>query len=81
VNRAPDLLEDPHVRAREAIVTVRDGGLGEIKMQSVFPKLSESPGCVRWTAPEQGAHNREVLGGLLGCSEQALADLAARGVI
>lgn len=48
---AEDMLADPHFAAREALVTVADEELGEIRMQGVFPKLSATPGSVRRPAP------------------------------
>lgn len=79
--RAPEMLEDAHFAAREAIVRVADPVFGPMRMQNVAPKLSETPGEVRSTAPALGAHNDEVLGGLLGIDEAERARLAAAGVL
>ena len=81
IYRAPEMLADPHFAAREAIVEVPHKVLGMLKMQGTFPKLSQSPGEVRWVGPELGEHNEEVWGGLLGFSSQKMADLKARGLI
>lgn len=48
---AEDMMADPHFAAREALVTVEDAELGQITMQGVFPKLSDTPGRVRRPAP------------------------------
>jgi crotonobetainyl-CoA:carnitine CoA-transferase CaiB-like acyl-CoA transferase len=77
IYRAPEILADPHVKAREAVAFVEAEGLGVIPMQNVVPKLSRTPGRIRWTGPALGAHNQEVLMGLLGLTETELA--AARG--
>jgi crotonobetainyl-CoA:carnitine CoA-transferase CaiB-like acyl-CoA transferase len=79
--RAPEMLQDPHFKAREAIVRMLYKGDREIAMQNVFPKLSETPGGVRWIGPELGAHNDEVYGGLLGLSSERIAELAGRGIL
>ena len=81
VYRAPDMLEDPQFQAREAIVELPHPVFGELKMQNAFPKLSGTPGRVRWPGPALGEHTREVLKNLAGCSEAALAELRAKGVI
>ena len=47
IYRAPDMLEDPHFAAREAIVAVPHPEFGELRMQNVAPKLSRTPGRVR----------------------------------
>jgi crotonobetainyl-CoA:carnitine CoA-transferase CaiB-like acyl-CoA transferase len=81
IYRAPDMLEDEHFAAREAIVTKQHPVLGDFKMQNVFPKFSESPGNVRWVAPETGAHNDYVYGDLLGFDAAKIEALKAARVI
>ena len=81
VFRAPDMLEDPQFVAREAIVTIDHPVFGKVKMQNVFPKLSRTPGVVRWPGPPLGAHTDEVLRARAGCSEARIAELRAKGVI
>ena len=64
---AEDMLTDPHFAAREALVTVPDAELGEIRMQGVFPKLSATPGSVRRPAPlTVGQDTSEILERWLG---------------
>lgn len=77
--RAPDMLEDPQFAARQSIVEVDHPVFGKVKMQNAFPRLSETPGGVRWPGPPLGAHTREVLEGL-GVDSGRLADLAARKI-
>jgi crotonobetainyl-CoA:carnitine CoA-transferase CaiB-like acyl-CoA transferase len=82
VYRAPDMLEDPHFQAREAIIEVETERFGQLKMQSSFPKLSATPGSVRRPAPSiVGQHNAEVYGELLGLGEAELVAMAEQGVI
>ena len=81
VYRAPDMLEDPQFAAREAIVSVDHPVFGPVRMQNAFPKLSATPGKVRWPGPALGQHTDEVLAARAGCSPQKLAELRAAGVI
>ena len=81
VYQAPDMLEDPQFQAREAIVPVEHPVFGRIRMQNVFPKLSETPGEVRWPGPALGEHTDAVLGAVLGYDSAKLAKLRADGVI
>jgi formyl-CoA transferase len=81
IYRAPEMLADPQYQAREAIVAVDHPAFGKIRMQNVAPKLSETPGAVRWPGPELGAHTAEVLGARLGLSAERLSALKAAGVV
>ena len=60
IYRAPDMLTDPQFAARNAIVTVTHPQIGDLKMQNVAPKLSETPGTIRSVAPRLGEHNEDV---------------------
>ncbi len=79
--KAADMLVDPHFAAREAIVRVPDPHFGSLAMQNVVPKLSATPGAIRWSGPELGQHNDEIYGDLLGLSAEQRTELAARGII
>jgi formyl-CoA transferase len=81
IYRTPEMLEDAHFRARQAIITTKHPQLGDLKMQNVAPKLSLTPGGVRSSAPDLGQHNAEVYGGLLGYDAARMAGLNARGII
>jgi formyl-CoA transferase len=81
IYRAPDMLEDPHFQARDAIVSVPHPDFGELRMQNVAPKLSETPGSIRSPSPALGQHNDEVYRGLLGLTEERYAELKSAKVI
>lgn len=76
-----DIFEDEHYKARENIVEVEHPRLGTIKVPGVIPKFSETPGSIRYRAPELGEHNEEILGEQLGISKEELAVLKEKGVI
>lgn len=78
---APDMLEDAHFKAREAIITTMHPTFGELKMQNVAPKLSKTPGNIRRPGPELGQHNDEVYGEILAMTAEQMAELKARGII
>lgn len=81
VYRAPDMLDDPQFAAREAIVEVPHPVFGAVKMQNAFPKLTGTPGSVRWPGPALGEHTDAVLSGRLGMSTDEISGLRERGVI
>ena len=81
IYRAPDMIEDPQFVARESIVTVPHPVFGQIKMQNAFPKLTETPGGVRWPGPTLGEHTDAVLAEVVGMSAEKLAELRKAGVL
>jgi crotonobetainyl-CoA:carnitine CoA-transferase CaiB-like acyl-CoA transferase len=82
VYRAPEMLADPHFKAREAIIEVETERFGKLKMQGAFPKLSATPSSVRSPAPSVvGQHNEEIYGGLLGMRADEIAAMKAEGVV
>jgi formyl-CoA transferase len=81
VYRAADMLADEHFTARQSIVTLDHPGFGAFPMQGVFPRLSETPGRVRWAGPELGQYNQEIYEGLLGLNKGDLEELRQEGVV
>jgi formyl-CoA transferase len=81
IYRAPEMLDDAHFQARDAIVRLPHKLFGSLAMQNVAPKLSETPGQVRSAGPELGEHNDEIYRGLLNFDDAKLADLKARGIV
>ena len=82
IYRVPEMLEDPHYQARDAIIETPTEEWPDLKMLNVFPKISRTQGEVRWTGvSELGAHNIEVYGELLGLSSDELAALQEKSII
>jgi len=79
--RAPEILADPHVQARNAIVRVLHEDYGELAMQNVVPRLSDTPGAVRHAAPALGADTEQILRDVLGMDNEAQNALRDRRVI
>ena len=76
-----DIMEDPHFKARHTFVELPDPELGTVTMSAPTPRLSDTPGAIRWAGPALGAHNREVYAGELGLSDQEIARLQADGIV
>jgi formyl-CoA transferase len=81
IYRAPDMLSDPQFAARDAIVTVKHPRIGDLKMQNVAPKLSETPGAIRSVAPALGEHNEEIYLRSMQMSAARFDELKSRRVI
>jgi crotonobetainyl-CoA:carnitine CoA-transferase CaiB-like acyl-CoA transferase len=77
---AADMLADPHYQARGLFEEVEVGGR-PLKLPALVPKLTATPGRTDWPGPALGEHNQEVLGGLLGVSEEEMVELGRVGVI
>jgi len=74
------IVEDPHVRARELIADYPDPEMGAFPMHHVVPRLVGTPGAIRSPAPRLGEHNRPLLAEI-GVDEAAYARLRASGVV
>jgi crotonobetainyl-CoA:carnitine CoA-transferase CaiB-like acyl-CoA transferase len=81
VNTVAEMVADPQVQAREMFVELDHPLQGRVKITGTPLKLSETPGRVRWLAPEPGEHNEDVFVGLLGYSHDDLARWRDEGVI
>jgi formyl-CoA transferase len=75
-----EMLKDEHFQARGSITHVPHPVLGEVAMQNVFPRLSRTPGKIRWAGPPLGAHTDEVLNDL-GVSADEIDLLKKRGIV
>lgn len=76
-----DIFEDPQYAARGTIGTYDHPVLGPVRMQSVVPRLSATPGAVRFPGRPLGADDEEILVGELGHTLEELARWRAEGII
>lgn len=81
VHDVPEVLADPHIRARDMIVDIDYPGLGQVPLAGFPINFSETPGNISTRGPLLGEHNEEVYCGLLGFSRQKLAELQEEEVI
>jgi formyl-CoA transferase len=82
VNTIADIFEDEHFWARDMLLKHEDPEFGEYVGPGITPKFSETPGEVRWSATwEEGSHNAEIYGDLLGLSDDEIAALREDGVL
>lgn len=76
-----DIFDDPHYAAREDIVEIDHPDFGKIKMPGIVPKLSETPGEIKWIGPKLGAHNQDIYHNMLGLTDAELDALKQKGII
>jgi formyl-CoA transferase len=77
---ARDIVEDPHYRARDMVLTQRTRDGHELEVPGIVPKLLGTPGRVRSSAPRLGDDTDAVLGEI-GYSASDVAALRSRKVV
>ena len=76
-----DIFADPHYQARNMLVDVPDDVLGPVTVAGVVPKLSATPGHIRWAGRDTGADTRDVLEQDLQLSKADIEALVEDGVV
>jgi crotonobetainyl-CoA:carnitine CoA-transferase CaiB-like acyl-CoA transferase len=76
-----DIFNDPHYRARNAIVAAPDAHMGSVAMAGVVPRMSATPGMVRHAGHDIGEDTRPVLRELLGLTDAAIDELVGEGIV
>lgn len=80
VQTVADIEQDPHWRARQLLVDVPSGER-TIRMHTVVPRLSETPGTIRDAGGDIGEDNDAVYGDELGLSTAERERLRTAGII
>jgi crotonobetainyl-CoA:carnitine CoA-transferase CaiB-like acyl-CoA transferase len=75
-----DIFEDPQYRARENI-RMTPSRIGSLAVPGVVPRLSATPGEIRWLGEGLGAQNQAIFQELLGLDGQEINTLREQGVI
>jgi len=81
VATAEDRYLDDHLRARGTVWAYEDPLYGPMVEHGPAPKLSETPGRLRWAAKPVGWHNEEILTRLLGLPPSRMSELEAKKVV
>ena len=76
-----DIVEDPQYQVREMFLEAEVEGIGPVKMPGLVPKLSDTPGDIKWYGGNLGEHNEDVYGSLLGLPSEEIERLSKEGVI
>jgi CoA:oxalate CoA-transferase len=77
----PQAMEKAQMRSRAALTTVSYPGASEVRVCKTPIKFSNAEVAVRSNPPLLGEHNREVLGALLGMSDEQIAALTSAGIL
>lgn len=77
----PEILEDPQFQSRGLIADAPADDIGSIKMQNVFPRMSETPGHIAWSGRALGADNDLLFVEQLGLDAAEIERLRSIGAI
>ncbi|SAK73318.1 L-carnitine dehydratase/bile acid-inducible protein F [Caballeronia temeraria] len=75
-----DIVDDAHYQARDMLLQANLPGGASVKMPGIVPKLSDTPGEVRWQGPSLGEHTQSVLESL-GFGADEVERLRAEGAV
>lgn len=75
-----DIVSDPHYQARDMLLQAQLPGGASVKMPGIVPKLSDTPGEVRWQGPKLGEHTGSVLSEL-GFATEEIERLRREGAV
>jgi crotonobetainyl-CoA:carnitine CoA-transferase CaiB-like acyl-CoA transferase len=75
-----DIVSDPHYQARDMLLQAQLPGGASVKMPGIVPKLSDTPGEVRWQGPTLGEHTGSVLSEL-GFATEEIERLRREGAV
>ena len=80
VQTVADIETDPHWQLRQLTINVPNG-TSPVRMHNVVPRLSETPGDIKWAGGAIGEHNADVYHSELGLTDDEIARLTDAGVL
>lgn len=81
VDNIAEVLKNPQIIARNMLVNLVHPTAGEHAVPGIPIKFSSTDASIKGSSPLLGEHNKEILIGLLGMSNNELSELEAEGVI
>ena len=81
VQEVPEVLQDPHLRARGTLQDIIHPTVGNVTVIGSPVRLNGEPPTIDSPSPTLGQHNELVYGKLLGLSVREIASLQEQGII
>lgn len=76
-----DIFMDEQYQYRQDIIEVDDPDVGRVAIPNVCPRLSGTPGRIKWPGRPVGDSNKEIYKNLLKMDDKRLEELKKKGVI
>lgn len=76
-----EACKDESILAREMLVEIDQPGMGKVRITGNPVKLSKTPPDPKHPAPLLGEHNKEILEGMLGYTDEEVKKLEEDGII
>jgi crotonobetainyl-CoA:carnitine CoA-transferase CaiB-like acyl-CoA transferase len=76
-----EAIEDPHLKSRDAFVTVDHPEAGPVRLLAPWVRFSDSPSAITAPSPLMGQHTREVLRDVLGMEAEEISALERAKVV
>lgn len=76
-----DIFANEHYRFRKMLLDVPDEDLGSVKLPGIVPKLSRTPGQVRWSGRRNGQDSQSILRKYLNLDDAEIERLLSAGAI
>lgn len=81
VQTVEEVMNDPHLEARESVVEINHPEYGPIKVPGSPIKFSESSAASICPSPTKGEHNKDIYRERLGLSDEEIKQLRSENVI
>lgn len=81
VNSSNDILENPHLKAREYFTEIDHPETGKVTYPGAPIHMMETPSKARYPAPLLGQYNKEIYCDRLGYTREDLVKLRESGII
>lgn len=75
-----DVIDDPHLKQRQAIIDLQDPVLGPLPAPASVPRFMGRNPAVPMVGPDTGQHNLEIFG-KLGLTNDQMQSLKSRGIM
>jgi crotonobetainyl-CoA:carnitine CoA-transferase CaiB-like acyl-CoA transferase len=76
-----EIVEDEQYKAREMLQEIELPDGKKVLVPGIVPKLSDTPGEIKWNGPRLGEHNEEIYSDYLNFSFEDFKKLKEQGVI